>query len=231
MASQVESLVATGLELVRPFWVDPSIQAEENRRKATAQEIIDWLAEDRHGHRSAFLARWMHCPEGVIREAVEAEKPPPQIPRPIEYRRVAQNVLANWARGLDSQDIDRKLPPGEQIRSQTVIKFSCYIVEYLERCCINEIADLLKGVHSGAANTEYQAWVARYSEMVVDDFLVTPGPRCQAERHFLQTSNPFDSMRLRYEKILADRLAQGVEGSGTFVPQGNEELGKLIGNR
>ena len=231
LAGEVSSLLDTSTALVRQFWVDPSIHAEMNRRKTLAQEIVTWLEADDYGYRSAFLAKYFHCPTDIIHGALKKERPPDDLPIPhsIQFRRVVQNILNDWVAGLTPLDVEKLLPAKERISGQTIVKFASYVCEYLNRRCLDDMAGLLKGVHLGAAPAEYQSWVVRYSVMVIDDYLMTPGPRNQSVRQRVDLDAPYQAMTVRYKSILADRLAEGVAGAGAQIPAGNSELGVLIG--
>jgi hypothetical protein len=74
---------------------------------------------------------------------------------------------------------------------------------------------------------------AIYSAMLIDDYLLTPGPReglsdspvkSESESYLFSSAIPS-----RYSRILLDRLAQGLGEKGQVdPPPGNDELLELI---
>jgi hypothetical protein len=117
--------------------------------------------------------------------------------------------------------------------------YAGYLKDYLTQCCAKELAESLKEVVGDDVSPgslvenpkDYRQ--AIYAAMMFDDYLLTPGPReafrdspaeTAAECYLFSSAIPE-----RFNRILLDRLAQGLGEQGQVdPPAGNEELLELI---
>jgi hypothetical protein len=218
--------------LVRDLYVDPDLKQQVERRRRVAATIIDHLRRDTNGLLTRSLVDALHF-DGSIADLILRELVAQQVlPVPPDYKGLVSRVLTGWQTTRDWAAVSsvRHGAGGNGLDEQTLTLLASYLVEYLSANCLEEIAGRLETAQRIGSPAIRQIVFRRYAEIVLDDFLLTPGPRPSqtAEPSDPPKARPHELVRARWEGLLADRLAAAVKGGYVEPPPGNEELAHIL---
>jgi len=228
---------ALSSEMERLF-VDPSLAKVRKRMQDTSEKIIRWFEGDDTGWRSKHFRDAISCDPAIITGTISDAMGTMSIQNKVDYEEVVLNILRKWESSRKWEDMLLQCKEAE-IQVDVFTHYAGYLKDYISQCCSKEIAATLKqmigdDISPGSLVENPRDYrQAIYSAMLVDDFLLTPGPRegrndssagGAAEGYLFSSAIPD-----RYNQILLERLTQGLGDEGQVEPPaGNDELIELI---
>jgi hypothetical protein len=211
---ELHSLKAQLSQMMRSLYVDPSSQAEANSRRVAAAEVLDWLKEDPYGERTRHLL-------DKLRVEIDSKRLRSRNGKKDE---LLADTLKGWLTGTDwTLTLE-----GE---SKEFDQFARYLYDYLKGPCVDQLQSFFDDTMSALPAKAPSHILKRYSEMVINDYLITPGQRDDAHPDTFSTvgtNDPHLSFIDRWDRLLAERLASAVEDGGIPIPAGNDELKTIL---
>jgi hypothetical protein len=241
LAEKVRNLSGALDAVLTGLYVDPSLEKAAAERRAVADAVTNWLKDDRDGRRTRAMLDALHCDASIIGAAVETVRGTDQEHvLPLDFVQVIRLALRDWLSSREWESLTQvgKRPGGTGVDEQTLNKFGFFLVEYLlaknensDADCTARMAEALDKVNDSLIENVRRIGFRRYSELIFDDYLVTPGPRIEMrDRPIDHSHRPHTNLADRWERILADLLASAVTRGvvGSLVPAGNDEVRAIM---
>jgi hypothetical protein len=232
LAEQARGLRGALESLMRDLYVDPDLQQQVERRRRVAAIVVDSLRRDTNGLLTRALVDALHfdgsIADLILRELLAQE----MLPVPPDFSGLAARVLTGWQTTRDWAAVASvgHGSGGNGLDEQTLTLLASYLVDYLSANCLEEIAQRLETANRIGSPAIHEVVFRRYAEIVLDDFLLTPGPRPPLAAQPVEppTARPHEVVRARWERLLADRLAAAVKEGYIEPPPGNGELAQIL---
>ena len=212
--------------LIQTILVDTSMQAEAARRKSVINDVINWLEQDKHGINTQDLVSALGCSAVVIETALREGEPSRDFPMPIplDFEEIAKSILWKWRGAVELEGLS-------DLPAETVSELAGYIHQYLNTCCVTELASKLREIYHEVPEHRRKHIIRRYGPMIMDDFILGPGPRpplSDQDKEEIWRQQPFKTLFFRWREILEERLLSVLEGDWSEPPPGNDELQSLL---
>lgn len=220
------------------LYVDPSLAKVKKRMQEISEKLIRWFENDDTGWRSKHFRDALSCDPAIITGTISDAKGTMAIQNRVDYEEVVTKIMLKWESSRKWEEM-LALCKESDLMVDVFTHYAGYLRDYISQCCVKELATALKEMIGDDVSPgslvenpkDYRQSI--YSAMVFDDFLITPGPRegfrdspsATATECYLFSS----AIPNRYNRILLERLAQGLGEKGQVdPPAGNDELLELI---
>ena len=232
LTEQLHGLRGTLDGLMRDLYVDPDLKEQVDRRRRVATAVVERLRRDTNGLVTRALIDALRF-DGSIADLILRDLLAEEIlPVAPDFKALVSRLFTGWQTTRDWEAVSSAghAPGGNGLDEQTLTLLASYLVDYLSANCLDQIAERLETANRIGNPAIRQVVFRRYAEIVMDDYLLTPGPRpLLAEGPTAQAlARPHEMLRARWEKLLADRLAAAVKEGYVEPPPGNDELAQMI---
>lgn len=229
-------VVALSSEMER-LYVDPSRAKVKAKMQEVSVKLIQWFESDDTGWRSKHFRDAISCDPAIITGTISDAMGTMSIQNKVDYEEVVLKIMMKWESSRKWEEM-LLLCKEADIKADVFTHLAGYLKDYLSTCCSKELADHLREMIGDDASPgrlvenpkDYRQ--AIYSAMLFDDYLLTPGPREGSSESPAESTGSFlfsSAIPDRYNRILLDRLAQGLGDKGQVdPPPGNDELIELI---
>ncbi len=219
------------------LYVDPSLAKVKRRMQESSEKIIRWFESDDSGWRSKHFRDAISCDPAIITGTISDAMGTMAIQNKVDYEEVVLKVLIKWESSRKWEDM-LLLCEEADIKADVFTYHAGYLKDYLSKCCSKDLAASLREMIGDDASPgrlvenpkDYRQ--AIYSAMLFDDYMLTPGPREESSESPAESTGSFlfsSAIPSRYNRILLERLAQGLGDKGQVdPPPGNDELIELI---